>query len=76
MMWDLGFESDMDVWAKNNGDKVREPRYPYRGRGDYAATSRASFKRLKSQAIEDVRWRLEELEKKTQRLLPELVPTA
>ncbi len=64
IMWDLGFEPDSDFWAKRNGDIARKPRFPYTGKGDYGATSRASFKRLKSQAIEDVRWRLEEMEKR------------
>ncbi len=65
IMWDLGFEPDSDFWAKRNGDIARKPRFPYTGKGDYAATSRASFKRLKAQAIEDVRWRIEEMEKRT-----------
>lgn len=63
IMWELGFEPESDFWARVNPDKVRSPRYPYQGKGDYAATSRASFKRLKQESLADVLWRLEVVEK-------------
>lgn len=62
IMWDLGF----DVYTRSAEEKssnLLKPRFPLRGASEYYATSDRSFKRLKKEAVEMVRWRLESQEK-------------
>jgi hypothetical protein len=62
IMWDLGF----DVYTRSVEEKLsenREPRFKLKDASEYSATSDRSFKRLKKEAVEMVRWKLEEEEK-------------
>lgn len=62
IMWDLKF----DVYTRSVEQKIsegREPRFKLKDASEYSATSSRSFKRLKKEAIEMLRWKLEEGEK-------------
>lgn len=58
IMWDLGF----DTYTRSVEEKLsdqRSPRFELKDASEYSATSIRSFKRLKKEAIEMLRWRLE-----------------
>jgi len=62
IMWDLGF----DVYTRSVEEKLgkqREPRFKLKDASEYSATSDRSFKRLKKEAVEMLRWKLESGEK-------------
>lgn len=57
LMWDLGF----DAYTRSVEEKLREqrePRFKFKDASEYSATSSRSFKRLKKEAIEMLKWRL------------------
>ncbi|MBN2016420.1 hypothetical protein JW766_06355 [Candidatus Dojkabacteria bacterium] len=61
IMWDLGFE----IYTRGIEEKMkrqREPRFMFKDPSEYSATSMRSFRRLKKEAIEMLRWKLEELD--------------
>ncbi|MDD3648370.1 MAG: hypothetical protein PHS44_07800 [Candidatus Dojkabacteria bacterium] len=60
IMWNLGF----DVYTRSVEEKLEsqvEPPYKLRHAGEYSATSVRSFKRLKKESLEMLRWKLEEM---------------
>lgn len=61
IMWDLGFDSHVRSQQEKLHHSKKKPRFPYDSASEYAATSSRSFKRLKKEAIEMLRHRLEEM---------------
>lgn len=62
IMWDLGFFT-FNRRAEEKISAEVKPRFPLTKGSEYAATSDRSFKRLKKEALEMLRWKLEEREK-------------
>jgi hypothetical protein len=59
IMWDLGF----DVYTRSVEEKLKkeqQPRFPLSKASEYSATSSRSFKRLRKEVIEILKWKLEE----------------
>ncbi len=59
IMWDLGF----DVYRKRVFEKIRfesKPRYPLKNLSEYSATSERTYKRLKKDALLELKLKLEE----------------
>lgn len=57
MIWDLGFDSSIR-FASSTGNEP-QPRYTVTKASEYLATSQRSFKRIKKEAIEMLKWKLE-----------------
>jgi hypothetical protein len=62
ILWELGFEGySRRIW-EDVAPESRPPLYPVREKSEYYAVSRASYMRLKQEAIYDVAWRIWYLE--------------
>jgi len=57
MMWDLGFDSHTRYASPADNDP--QPRYTGIKASEYGATSQRSFKRIKKEAVEMLKWKLE-----------------
>ncbi len=57
VLWDLGFECNSKI---NSEEK---PRFDIKRNSEYTATSVMSYRRLKKEAVNELRWKLVEMEK-------------
>jgi hypothetical protein len=70
MLWELGFEGySRKIW-EDVAPESRPPLYPVREKSEYYAVSRASYMRLKREAIYDVAWRIWYVEQAMQSATP------
>jgi hypothetical protein len=70
VLWELGFEEYSRKVGEDVAPKSRPPLYPVREKSEYYAVSRASYMRLKQEAIYDVAWRIWYLEQAWQAATP------
>jgi hypothetical protein len=70
ILWELGFEGySQKVW-EDVAPESRPPLYLVREKSEYYAVSRASYMRLKKEAIYDVAWRIWYVEQAMQAVTP------
>jgi len=70
VLWELGFEEYSRKVGEDVAPKSRPPLYPVREKSEYYAVSRASYMRLKQEAVYDVAWRIWYLEQAWQAATP------